>query len=429
MNPIVLLLLLSSASNAADDPNPRVEIELATKEEVWVGQRVALAITLATPDLFAGAPSFDLPPIPGAVVLPPPGSPVVGSERIGDSTFTTQRHEFAVYAQRAGLVQIPAFAIRFESNAGFGRPIVKRQVITKALSFVAKPPPGAGGLGTVIAARNLKVFDDWRPEPRAPRVGDAFTRTLTVTADDVPGMVFPSFRLDGVDGLAVYPKEPAVNDHTDRGSLTGQRIETITYVCEAVGTATVSDRTLTWYDLVANELKTTKVPGRSFAIAPAPKPDPAPDAAAGAPSARFGRWRDVVAIGSCLILGGPLAAWLWRRCVRSYQIWSGSEPACFARFRRDCRSNDPHAAFVALLRWLDRFGPKSLDEFAHRAGDPELTGEIAAIADRVYVPLDAPSVNWSGEQLFVRTALARRRLAVSTTRPGAHSLPPLNPAG
>src|SRR5262249_34106828 len=157
----------------------------------------------------------------------------------------------AFYAQRAEVVRIPAFAIRFESNAGFGQPTIARQVTTGAVSFTAKTPPGADGLGTVIAARHLEVTDGWRPEPKAPRGGDAVTGTLSVTPDGVPGMVFPPFRLDGVDGLAAYPKEPAVDDRTERGSLTGRRVETVTYVCEAAGTVAVPDRTLTWYDLDA----------------------------------------------------------------------------------------------------------------------------------------------------------------------------------
>jgi hypothetical protein len=271
MKHAVLLILLAFAVDAADDPLARVKVELSPKDVARVGQRVTLAITLFTPDLFAGVPSFALPPIPGAVVLSPVGSPVIGSETIGDLTFTTQRHEFRVYAQRAGVVRIPAFAIQFESNSGFGQPTITRHVTTDLVSFAAKTPPGADGLGSVIAAHNLKVTDLWQPEPRTPKVGDAFVRTLTVTGDDVPGMLFPSFRLDAVDGLAAYPKEPAVSDHIERGALKGQLTETITYVCEDEGTATIPERTLTWYDLDANELKTAKVPGQKFTIAPAPE--------------------------------------------------------------------------------------------------------------------------------------------------------------
>jgi hypothetical protein len=85
--------------------------------------------------------------------------------------------------------------------------------------------------------------------------------------------------------------------------------------------------------------------------------------------------------------------------------------------------------FVAPLQWLDRFGPMSLDDFARRTDDPELTAAIAALSDHVSTPRDPHPVEWSGDRLFARTALARRRLRVSTTRPDADSHPPLNPVG
>ena len=88
------LLLISTV--LAIDPAPRVTIEILPKDGAWVGQRVTVAITLATPDFFSGVPTFDWPPITGVVVVPPAGSPVVGSETVDGVSFTTQRHEFAV---------------------------------------------------------------------------------------------------------------------------------------------------------------------------------------------------------------------------------------------------------------------------------------------------------------------------------------------
>jgi hypothetical protein len=421
------IAVLLFAIGFADDVPARVKVELSPKEVAWVGQRVTLAITLFTPDLFAGAPTFALPTVPGAVVLPPVGSPVIGSETIGDVTFTTQRHEFRVYAQRAGVVRIPEFAIRFESNAGFGQPIIERHVTSEAVSFTAKTPPGAVELRTIIAAHDLRVTDGWQPEPKAPVVGDAFIRTVTVTGDDVPGMVFPAFRLDEVDGLAAYPKEPVTNDQTERGALTGQRIETITYVCEAEGTATVPDRTLTWFDLDANALKTVNVPGRTFTIARAANSGSTSDSDAPAPNARSGEWQDFVMIGFVLVLCGILAALAWRPCVRFYEKRSESERAYFARLRRACQSDDPHAVYVALLLWLDRLGPMCLDEFARPNEDQKLSSMIAQLSDRVYACRGVNSAGWFGRPLFDRIALRRRVLLVAMTRRNADALPPLNP--
>jgi hypothetical protein len=98
MRTLLLLLILTPFATAAD-PSPSVKVELSPKEGVWVGQRVTLTIKLSTPGLFANAPSFNMPAIPGAVVLPPTGSPVLGSERVGDTVLTTQLHEFAESAR------------------------------------------------------------------------------------------------------------------------------------------------------------------------------------------------------------------------------------------------------------------------------------------------------------------------------------------
>src|SRR5262249_28690432 len=149
---VAWIVLILAVPAATADPAPHVKVEVSPKKETWVGQRVALTITLSTPDLFAGVPAFEIPPISGAFVLPPSGSPDVGSEQVGDTTFTTQRHEFAVYAQRPGTIHIPPFPILFESNAGYGKPTVQRRVTTEDVSFTARNPPGSEGLGTVIAA-------------------------------------------------------------------------------------------------------------------------------------------------------------------------------------------------------------------------------------------------------------------------------------
>lgn len=416
MRPILVYLLLFASSPAlAFDPAPRVKAELSPRDEVWMGQRVTLAITLSTPDFFAGVPSFEIPPIPGVVVLAPAGSPSVGSETIGETRFTTQRHEFSVYAQRAGLVRIPAFRIRFESNSGYGKPVIPRQVTTDALMFHAKTPPGAEGLGTVVSARNLKVTDVWHPEPTTPKVGDAFERVLTVTADDVPGMVIPSFQLDQVEGLAAYPKPTRVSDHIERGALTGQRVEITTYICDAAGTVTVPNRTLTWFDLATNTLSTVTLSSRTFTVAPLPNPEPTLET----PSVRSGGWWAAVAtLVGILGLAGFLAVRIWPRWVRAYASWTASEPAQFARLRRISQSGDPHAMYVALLQWLDRIGPISLDEFALQAHDLAMTRAIGGLTDRVYHRADTGrSAEWSGRPLFTGLQSPGGKCEFRTLRP------------
>jgi hypothetical protein len=57
-----------------------------------------------------------------------------------------------------------------------------------------------------------KVKETWDP-PRTDqpaKVGNAFIRTVTVEARDVPGMMLPALHVDAPDGLRVYPGASAI---------------------------------------------------------------------------------------------------------------------------------------------------------------------------------------------------------------------------
>lgn len=421
---VAVFLFIATTAHAAD-PQPGAKVELIPPSGVLVGQRVVLAVTLYTPDLFTGTPSFDLPQIPGVIVVPPSGSAMVGSETIDGASFTTQRRELAIYAERPGEVRIPAFGIDFQSNAGFGKPTVDRHVVTQEVTFTATLPPGAEGLGTIIAARNLKVTDVWLPDAKSAKVGDAFTRTLTVTADDASGMAFPPFQLDAVAGLAAYAKPPQVNDRNDRGTVSGERTETVTYVCQTPGEISLPARMLRWYDLDARQMRTASIPGRSIDVATVP-------ATASSKGPATAERRPTRAVVLRLLVAATAALYgivrLAQYVAARRRAWRTSEAAYFAKFRHACHRNDPHAAFVALLDWLDRFGALTTDEFAARANDPALDTELAELLERVYVRIGLQSQGrWNGRTLIRSVESARRRLTkiVST----ASSLPPLNPGG
>lgn len=422
---IALFFLVIPWAVHAADPGPFVTVHVTPHSGVTVGQRITLSVTLATPDLFADIPEFEIPPRPGIIVMPPAGSPVLGSQRSGNTTFTTQTHDFSLYAQRPGTVEIPAFPIRFHSNAGFGTPAIAREVITPAISLTISSPPGTRQLGTVIATSELTVSDHWKPEHLAAQVGDAFTLIQTVRAANVPGMLLPPLRYDPIAGVALYPHAPVVTDQTNRGDLTGVRTDTITVVMEKSGRITIPQRTLTWFDLNTQTLKTERLPGRTFTVLDAANTGgtASPPAAIPVPSGsahdRF--W-----------LGGPLAGLLglaigyrWFR-TRSGEI--ESEPAVFSRLGIACRTGNPHTVYAAWLGWLDRFGPLSIDEFLAQADDPKLNQSVLALRNRLYGRVPHPEPAEATTELWTRFKAARQRLIrqrrIVATR---GIIPPLNP--
>jgi hypothetical protein len=262
-----VLLACSTAPAPCDGPEARVRATLGSTDDVWVGQKLLLVVELLAPGYFASSPLFDLPRLPGVVILPPTDRPVLSTETEDGVSYTVQRHELAIFARRAGGFDIPPFTVRFDftpSAAGGGA--VSQAVTTQALRFIAKLPPGAEKLGSLVSARSLTAEEGWQPEAAKAKTGVAFTRTITFAAPDVPGMAFPPFVASPIDGLGVYAKDPEVLDRSERGVLQGRRRETIIYVCERPGHFVIPAAHFTWWNLEEQRLETVDFPERALDV-------------------------------------------------------------------------------------------------------------------------------------------------------------------
>jgi hypothetical protein len=419
---------------AQAEPPGKVRASVATKGDIWVGQRVTLVMELLTSGFFATAPAFDLPQVAGVIILPPQDRPVVGSETIDGTSYTTQRHELTVFAQRAGLVHIPDFPVRFESTPAFGKPAVEQRVTTPTVTFTAKLPPGAEDLSSVITTRELTVKEAWEPQPgNGPvKLGAAFTRTITVEARDIPGMMIPAFRFDTPEGFGAYPKSPAVADRTERGELIGRRVEIADFVCEKCGTFALPALVLSWWDPKDQKMKRAELPGRTFEVM-AP-----PAALSTAPSPKDLRWlwdSVIVTLTGLLALGVVVwrltpAIWAWWK--RTRKAVAESESAYFTAFERACGTADAQVTYQALLAWLGRFVSEDniprTSTLASLGDDPALTKELSILEDDLY-GREKTRRRWSPAELLrhVRSARSRIRVTKLTEPKGEESLPPLNP--
>ncbi|MHC4943880.1 MAG: BatD family protein, partial [Planctomycetota bacterium] len=420
------LLLLSLQPLTAAEP-ALVRSKLVTEEIVWVGQKVVLVVELLAEGRFAGTPKFELPNLPGVVIFKPAERPQLSTETIGETSYTVQRHEFAIFAQRAGPVVIPAFKVRFSAAAGFvGVEPKDYGLKTSEHRFDAKMPPGAEELATIISTRDLVVEEQWEPEPgEGAKVGDAFTRSVTFRAPDVPGMAFPPLPSMEIEGLGIYAKAPMVRDRTERGEFTGERVEKVTYVFERHGPATLPAIVIHWWDLDAEELKRVELPGNEFMVKQSVV---AKDEWGGETSYAFYVFGALLVL---LLLGGGaifkyratvlerLAAWRARRDER--------EAAYFKRVMQACQSRDPKAALNALMRWIDRIDEAStiptLSEFIKRCSDLALEHEVNALQDAAL----QEQGEWQGAPLAAVLGRFRKKSKRVAARVKTNPLPALNP--
>lgn len=89
--------------------------------------------------------------------------------------------------------------------------------------------------------------------------------------------MFPPFHAEPIDGIGIYPKAPEVHDHSERGSLTGQRQDAVTYALQRAGTFTIPAVRFTWWDLDSKSARTVDLPVRTLTVAPNPAlPGPQP---------------------------------------------------------------------------------------------------------------------------------------------------------
>jgi hypothetical protein len=310
---LVVLWLALYATAQGQDAGVRTSLD--TKGDTWIGQRITLVVELLVPGYFSGTPSFDLPSVSGLLLIPPQEGPTVSSETQDGIDYSLQRHELLVIAQRGGDYTIPPITVRlsFKRNP-LDQQSVAESAKTQPVSFTAKVPAGAEKLGSIISANDLTAEEMWKPQPGKAKVGDAFTRTVTFSATDVPGMAFPEFPTTPIDGLGVYPKVPQVLDKTERGELQGKRIQTITYVCETPGSFTIPAVQFRWFSLHNQQLETVRFPAQTLDVVANPafsgSPEPTPEPI---------DWKMPVTL---LLCAAALVA-LWATCGRWFHLlWS-----------------------------------------------------------------------------------------------------------
>ena len=242
-------------------------------------------------------------------------------------------------------------------------------------------------------------------------------------------MAFPPVQHPEIEGVAIYPGQPSVADETDRGSLRGQREESVTYVFEQPGTVVLPDIVLSWWNIGAERLERIELPGLEIEVVgaigveatdsePLSKPPP--------------QQRDLTRTVLLVVFIAALGLWSSAWLVRRYRAWwaarQESEPAYFRRVGAAIRGGDPKSITAAVMRWLDRLDPGArparLDLFLRHHGD-EATRSAAASLTRSL----ATGESSSDRGTFARGLKKARRRCLRSRRHRQHAagvLPELN---
>ena len=388
----------------------RVTVDVA-EEPVWVGQKATFVVNLRGRGPFVGAASFSLPQIPRTVILKV-GNPVVSAEEIEDESWFVQKHEFALFSQTDGVVEIPSFEVRFSNRDGFTGPKQDHVEKISAFQLQMKRPQGSDPDAFLVTAESLSVEEEWEPNPGQAKQGDVFHRTIRQRADQVSGMALAPPSTTVPDGVRIHIDDPEIEDKTERGDFAGSRTDRITYVFEKPGPISLPAVKYVWWKPESEQFASTTLPAESFDIAAIPQKVSDAEVA----NTR-GQWISGLVAFTVL---GMLLVWRWSHishCAETlFNKLNPPQRRTERMLLRACRHNDANAAEAAWTRL--QIARSSSDRI-----DPEIRKAVSDLHRHVYGP--TANSPWDGSQLAA--ALKTSRSARHHHQPTHSDLPPLNP--
>ena len=379
--------------------------------KAYTGQRLPFFVELRSKGSFGGATSFTPPEVPGTVIVKV-GNPVVSSEQIEGESWFVQSHEFALFSQEDGSVEIPDFPVHFGTREGFTGPVTEVDAKVPTIWVKIERPPGIDPDRFLVTTESLSVDEKWDPQPGGNvETGAVFKRTITQSANNMTGMALAPAPAKAPEGIRVYTGDAQVTDKTERGEFSGQRIETITYLVQQPGSYTLPAIRYDWWNPATQQLQSKTLPGVAF-TATAP---PAPGAPQASKKGSFVRLVWLLFPLALIILG-----WFYRKQIAQWlhllhdQIDPPERRAARA-FRQACHRNDAAAAAHAWVKWerlQSDFTPSD-----------ELETRLIELQRHLYGAESSPQ-SWKGDAL---ASAFRRRSVDLPAHYSLASLPPLNP--
>lgn len=426
ITPLLASLLLPISVTAQDDDiKTDVSISIERGQETWAGQQLTLNLDLKTTGFSFSDTLFNLPEVNGAFLMQTDTTTIKLSETIDGQDWQIIRYPLALYPQKAGELEVPPIDVRFSSSAGFGSAKKDFEFQSEPLALTVRQPPGAKPGDLVITTSSFELDHDWHPKSGGLRAGDATTLTVTRRADDISAMLFPPLPVFRAEGLAAYPQAPEVNDKTDRGDLTGERIDTIIWVVEKAGIYEIPGIRFQWWDPVSRQLKQQIVPGLSLDIPLSSSNVSVADTTAGTGNALHLQLPILL-----ILITGLLAIALWLRFGRKTGTEHlDDEKSAFTALQKACKSDQATSTHAAIHTWLGytsgspEFRHTTLNEFARSANDPSLAANLEKLQEAII----SPDGNWQGNELLVSLQGIRHKINAQKKVQLKTYLAPLNP--
>jgi hypothetical protein len=190
--------------------------------------------------------------------------------------YNVVERKYAIYPTITGKLEIPPVLLNavvtdgrsvslFGSTRGQNRRIIRR---TSSINVTIKELPQIAKDNDAIAAKSLKLHQQWSSDLNEIKVGDSITRNILMIAEGAYAAQLPPLFMTNQDGLKLYSDQPQINDKDSETGIIGQRQESIAIVPTKPGNYTLPEVSAYWFDTKTNKLKKASLPPINFTVAP-----------------------------------------------------------------------------------------------------------------------------------------------------------------
>lgn len=335
----------------AQEPIVRTKLD---EPSVVAGQPVRYNVTVLTPTWFLDPPKFPNLDVPNLQILLPERSTFPVTEKIEGENWSGISRTYQFVPMAGGEFEIGGGEIRVKyAEPGSSQPIDAVLPMPKA-KLTGTIPAGAEKLDPFIAANKLTIDQKTEGKTVDIRAGDIVVQTVTVKIDGASALFIPPIvETSNIPGLSIYPEEPVVSSSSNRGVISGQRVEKVSYVVQYGGKYSLPSTTLDWFNLETGKVESAPLPGLEITALGEPPVEVAPM-----------DWRKILlwTLGSGLLL--LTAFWLYKhlsphiaafRKARREQ-WLDSEKYAYQQAQKAVRTRDLGETYSAIDRWRKKSG-------------------------------------------------------------------------
>ncbi len=242
------------------------------KQTTYVGVPVviSLKIYIAVSVANLSLEQFDIP----NAKIQQQGKSIQYQDTQGNTNYQVVEQKYLITPTAAGDITIPALRIRGvragqnQRGGGFFAMMDQQPFVISSKPLVLKVKSTPAGINpmTWLPANSLNISESWSQNSRQVKVGEAITRTITISTDGVMATSLPELEFSKPQGVNAYPDKANSSDVIVGGKLRAHKTFKIAYVPTQAGKIEFPATKVEWWDLKSDSMQHTQIPATSFEV-------------------------------------------------------------------------------------------------------------------------------------------------------------------